>query len=214
MQRRLETDRSRNPNVQTPWQRYRALIEAMIQTDIVGSLSLNRGSEMLPAYRTLLARMDSLVPPDQMISMLEVMGCDNLTVSWPVHRRDSALMAASRYSRNDCPLRMARWGRSRWHFVTENTREARESDRDTTQHEILAQRLPDRSHRFDRGSRGGLLFSAQRESNDTNDGGSLLPRCESLPLHRYQRTISKRSVSPTSPLDCKLTLSTGDSGSC
>jgi len=73
-------DRQTTPDKQTPWQRYRALIEVMITTDIVGSLSMNRGSRLLPTYRTLLTRISGFSPPEQAIAMLDVMGCDNTTV--------------------------------------------------------------------------------------------------------------------------------------
>lgn len=78
--RRPADARQAAPEEPTPWQRYRALIEVMITTDVVGSLSMNRASRLLPTYRTLLTRMSGFSPPEQAIAMLDVMGCDNITV--------------------------------------------------------------------------------------------------------------------------------------
>jgi hypothetical protein len=76
---------SRTPGQETPWQKYRSVIEVAIDTDIIAAISLNRGSRLLPTYRKLLSRMDGLTTPEQYISMLDVMGCDNTTVSPAQH---------------------------------------------------------------------------------------------------------------------------------
>ena len=76
----IADDSESPPGVQTPWQRYRPLMEIMISTDLIASLSENKANPSLPTYRMILGRVSGLAPPEQAIDMLEVMGCDNVTV--------------------------------------------------------------------------------------------------------------------------------------
>lgn len=67
----------------SPWQRYKPLICAMVWLDIIGSVSQNRPSRLLPVYRSLLYH-----PPGAgawgerraRLRMEKVMGCDDTTV--------------------------------------------------------------------------------------------------------------------------------------
>ena len=68
--------------MQSPWKRYRPLMCAMVWMDIVGSVSQNKSTRLLPIYRTVLAQ-----PPSgwnggrAKLHMERVVGCDDTTVS-------------------------------------------------------------------------------------------------------------------------------------
>lgn len=65
---------------QTPWQRYRSLIEILINTDVLGAVSQNRASRLLPVYRNVLTRFNGVTSPGATIDMSGVTGNDNTTV--------------------------------------------------------------------------------------------------------------------------------------
>lgn len=66
----------------SPWMRYRPLMCAMIWMDIVGSVTLNQASSILPVYRDLLGYSPSTYGEKRpKLHMHRVMGCDDTTVS-------------------------------------------------------------------------------------------------------------------------------------
>lgn len=67
-------------NFDTPWQRYKPLIAVMVWMDILGSVSQNKASRLLPTYRQLLDQRP-VADTKAHLSMSTVMGCDNTTVS-------------------------------------------------------------------------------------------------------------------------------------
>jgi hypothetical protein len=74
-------------NLDTPWGRYKPLIAVMVWMDILGSVTLNKASRLLPIYRRLLDQRPMMPTPPH-LSMANVMGCDNTTVcSLPYHHR-------------------------------------------------------------------------------------------------------------------------------
>lgn len=68
----------------SPWQRYRPLICAMVWMDIVGSVTLNQASSILPVYRGLLAQAPARFGEKRRnkLHMDRVMGCDDTTVCY------------------------------------------------------------------------------------------------------------------------------------
>lgn len=91
----------------SPWKRYRPLMCAMVWMDIVGSVSQNKVTRLLPIYRTVLAQAPSGWnggEKRERLRMDKVVGCDDTTVraaarplsckrtsahasSWPLPRR-------------------------------------------------------------------------------------------------------------------------------
>ncbi|WVQ83360.1 hypothetical protein IAT38_005499 [Cryptococcus sp. DSM 104549] len=66
----------------SPWRRYRPLVEHMIWTDIISSVSQNKASRLLPTYRKLLKRLPSESSLDNkpVVQMDKVMGSDSTTL--------------------------------------------------------------------------------------------------------------------------------------
>ena len=65
----------------SPWQRYRPLIAVMVWMDILGSVTQNKSSPLLPTYRRLLDRTPLQAPNRARLDMKRIMGCDDSTVS-------------------------------------------------------------------------------------------------------------------------------------
>jgi hypothetical protein len=66
-------------NLDTPWQRYKPLIAVMVWMDILGSVTQNKASRLLPTYRRLLDQRPMMTIKPH-LQMANVMGCDNTTV--------------------------------------------------------------------------------------------------------------------------------------
>lgn len=71
-----------SPARHTPWKKYRHLIEHMIWTDVIASVSQNKASRLLPTYRRILIHFPADTPEtaESMILMDKVMGCDSTTL--------------------------------------------------------------------------------------------------------------------------------------
>jgi hypothetical protein len=54
----------------------------MVWMDILGSVTLNKATRLLPTYRRLLDQRPMMPSPPH-LNMANVMGCDNTTVSLP-----------------------------------------------------------------------------------------------------------------------------------
>ncbi|WVQ83381.1 hypothetical protein IAT38_005522 [Cryptococcus sp. DSM 104549] len=69
------------PTPNSPWARYRHLIEHMIWTDIIASVSQNKASRLLPSYRRILTHLPAEQGnPPPLLLMDKVMGCDSTTL--------------------------------------------------------------------------------------------------------------------------------------
>ncbi|ORX36937.1 fungal-specific transcription factor domain-domain-containing protein [Kockovaella imperatae] len=66
--------------VSSPWQRYRPLIAVMVWMDILGSVTQNKASPILPTYMRLLDRTPMQRHTDARLDMENVMGCDDTTL--------------------------------------------------------------------------------------------------------------------------------------
>lgn len=67
----------------SPWSRYRPLIEHMIWIDVIASVSNGKGSRLLPTYRRILKHLptDSNMGMNRpFLQMDKIMGCDSTTV--------------------------------------------------------------------------------------------------------------------------------------
>ena len=70
----------------SPWQRYRPLIAVMVWMDILGSVTQNKGSRLLPTYRRLLSHFPAQRDSGARLAMEHVWGCDDTTVRLPSSR--------------------------------------------------------------------------------------------------------------------------------
>ncbi|OCF37396.1 hypothetical protein I316_00517 [Kwoniella heveanensis BCC8398] len=74
-------DRAGSPG--SPWKRYRQLIEHMIWTDIIASVTQNKASQLLATYRRILDHLPAepgSPAETNMLLMDRVMGCDSTTL--------------------------------------------------------------------------------------------------------------------------------------
>ncbi|WWC87000.1 uncharacterized protein L201_001882 [Kwoniella dendrophila CBS 6074] len=69
-----------NNDKPSPWSRYRILIEHMVWTDIIASVTRNQASTLLPMYRKILDHSPSSQPNKPVLLMDKTMGCDSTTL--------------------------------------------------------------------------------------------------------------------------------------
>ncbi|WRT64835.1 uncharacterized protein IL334_001771 [Kwoniella shivajii] len=78
-----DASKAKKMNGPSPWSRYRLLIEHMIWSDIINSVTQNKASSLLPMYRRLLDHLPSgnPAPPNRPTLLMDrLMGCDSTTL--------------------------------------------------------------------------------------------------------------------------------------
>ena len=142
---RLGASSANGNTKQSPWKRYRPLMCAMVWMDIVGSVSQNKVTRLLPIYRTVLARAPSGRnggEERQRLRMDKVVGCDDTTVRVIEQALlvfgSTSLMSVPRYRRDCRSVRMARWSRRRRLPLAERAAPPRGRDREDPRRTELA----------------------------------------------------------------------------